>query len=127
MTSDLAKGKDATVAALGRVAEGIGARIVLVGGAAVICHGYERTTTDRDFLVGYRDVDRLAERLMDDSDWERLEIRRYAFVYSPTSVQVDFLVTRDLMDLGRPYLFPDLEDIETADEIEGVPVVGLHD
>lgn len=127
MTSELAKGNDPTVAALRRAAEEISARVLLVGGAAVIRHGYERTTIDRDFLVGYRDVERLAEHLMDDPDWERLEIRRYAFLYRPTTVQVDFLVTRDLMDLGRPYLFPDLDDVETADEVEGVPVVGLHD
>jgi hypothetical protein len=102
-------------------------KLLLVGGAAVNLHGYERTTMDRDFLVGYQDARALAERLMDSPDWERLEIREYAFSHLPTGVQVDFLVTRNLITLGRPYCFPDLEQLETAVSIEGVPVIALHD
>lgn len=127
MLGDVSKGRDKTVQALRSVAEAERARIVVVGGLAVIRHGYERTTTDRDFLVDYRDVARLADRLMDIADWERLEIRQYAFIHRPTNVHVDFLVSRDLMQLGLPYYFPDLDKLETAGEVSGIPVIGLHD
>jgi hypothetical protein len=127
MVDEMANGKDETVAALRSHAEAVGARILLVGGAAVIVHGYRRTTDDRDFLVHHRQVRDLAERLMDDPDWERLVIRQYAFVYRPTGVQVDFLVSGDLIQWGRPYYFPDPEQVETVAGVEGIAAIGLHE
>src|SRR5581483_1458861 len=93
----------------------------------VIRNGYERTTTDRDVLIGYQDAPRLAERLTDHPDWERLEIRQYALLHKPTGMIVDFLVSRDLIQLGRPYCFPDLANVETIAPVAGIPVIGLHD
>jgi hypothetical protein len=127
MLDEIKSGHDETVRALKSHADALSARIVLVGGLAVIKHGYERTTIDRDFLVGFGDAHPLADRLMDDSNWERLEIRQYAFLYRPTEVCVDFLVSRDLIQLGRHYRFPDLEQVETLEGIEGIPVIGLYD
>jgi hypothetical protein len=127
MVKDVSRGRDRTIQALQGVVKTEGARIVVVGGLAVIRHGYERTTVDHDFLVDYRDVARLADRLMEDADWERLEIRQYAFIYRPTNVHVDFLVSRDLMQMGLPYYFPDLDKLETSGEVSGIPVIGLHD
>jgi hypothetical protein len=94
---------------------------------AVICHGYERTTTDRDVLVSYRHAKTLGNHLWDHPDWDRLEISEYAFVYRPTGVKVDFLVGRDLMTLGQPYYFPEPNEVEHSKLIEEIPVVGLHD
>ncbi len=127
MTHRLTEGRDETVAAVKRHADAIGARLLLAGGAAVIVNGYLRTTDDRDFLVDYRQVRALADRLTDDPDWERLEIRQYAFIYRPTGVLVDFLVQGDLIHLGRPYLFPDPASVEVAGQVEAVDVIGLHD
>ncbi|MBS0210276.1 MAG: hypothetical protein JSS27_15125 [Planctomycetes bacterium] len=127
MVDQLREGKDPAVQAVKRHAAELQAKLVLVGGVAVITHGYPRPTQDRDFLVDYRVVNALAERLQDDADWERLEIRQYAFLHRPSGIQVDFLVSGDLMQLGRPYLFPDATNIETQGDIEGVPVIGLHD
>jgi hypothetical protein len=126
MTDDLLHGRDETIAALRKHADEVGAQIVLVGGVAVICHGYPRPTKDRDVLVDFRSANALANRLMDDPDWERLEVRQYAFLHRPTGVPVDFLVSRDLMQLGSPYQFPDVDKLETDGEIENVPVIGLH-
>jgi len=127
MTSDLSQGRDATLAALREHADAVGARLLLIGGVAVIRHGYARTTSDRDVLLSFQDAPKLADRLMNDPDWERLEIRQWAFLYRPTGVSVDFLVSGDLMQWGRPYLFPHPEKLEAVEGIEGVPVIGLHD
>ena len=127
MASDLSEGHDATVAALREHADAIGARLLLVGGVAVIRHGYARTTSDRDVLVSHGDAPKLADRLTDDPQWERLEVRQWAFLYRPTGIAVDFLVSGDLMQLGRPYLFPRPENLEAVEGVEGVGVIGLHD
>ncbi len=127
MVDDLLSGKDPAIAVLRQHAEVVGARMVLVGGVAVITHGYRRPTKDRDVLVDYRTVSALADRLMDDPDWERLEIRQYAFVHGPTGIPVDFLVSRDLIQLGRPYYFPDVDKVESVGSIEGISVIGLHE
>ena len=125
--NDLTQGSDETLRALRQEADAIGAALLLVGGVAVIRHGYARTTDDRDALVSHRHAPALAERLMDHDDWDRLETRQYAFIYRPTGVEVDFLVSGDLMNLGSPYRFPEPDELETADRLEGIPVVGLHD
>ena len=126
MVDDLMKGEDETIVALRQQADEVSAKLVLVGGVAVIFHGYERTTKDRDVLVDYRSANDLANRLMDHPDWERLEIRQHAYLYRPTGIPVDFLVSRDLMELGKPYYFPDVDDVEAQGSIGGLPVVGLH-
>ena len=127
MAEEISQGHDETLAALREVAEQVGAEMVLVGGAAVIRHGYQRTTKDRDLLVDYRRVRALADTLWDDPNWERLEIREYAFVYKPTGLSVDFLVSRDLITMGRPYYFPDVQNVEKVEPLEGIPVIGLND
>jgi hypothetical protein len=127
MLDDLLAGKDPTIAALRQHADAIGVRMVLVGGVAVITHGYRRPTKDRDVLVDYRSVNALADRLMEHADWERLELRQYAFLHNPTGIPVDFLVSRDLIQMGRPYYFPDVDKVESSETIEGVPVIGLHE
>ena len=127
MMNDLTQGSDETLRALRQEADAIGAPLLLVGGIAVIRHGYARTTDDRDALVSRRHAPALAERLMDHVDWERLETRQYAFVYRPTGVEVDFLVSGDLITLGSPYRFPEPDELEIAGRLEGIPVIGLHD
>src|SRR6218665_2458704 len=92
MTNDITDGHDKTLRVLREEAESLGIKFLIVGGVAVIRYGYERTTKDRDILVSYRDAKNLAEHLWDHPDWERLEIREYAFVYKPTGMSVDFLV-----------------------------------
>lgn len=124
---NLASGHDETLRALYEHADEMNAELMLVGAVAVILNGYERTTVDRDLLVSYRHVRPLAERLMDDADWERLEIREYAFRHLNTGIQIDFLVSRDLIKLGHPYYFPEPNELESDAQIERIPVVGLHD
>jgi hypothetical protein len=128
MVDDLAKGKDETLCALRGEAEKLGVPLIIVGGVAVICHGYERTTKDRDVLVSHRHAKNLGNHLWDHADWERLEISEYAFVYRPTGIKVDFLVGKDLMTLGQPYYFPEPSEVEQAQKhVEQIPVIGLHD
>lgn len=127
MVDDIAQGRDLTLRILREEAEKLGIPLVAVGGVAVIRHGYERTTTDRDVLVSYKHAKRLGEHLWDHPDWERLEIREYAFVFRPTGIRVDFLVGRDLMTLGQPYYFPEPHEVEQSKPVEQIPVIGLHD
>jgi hypothetical protein len=127
MVDDIARGTDTTLRALKGEADKLGVSLVAVGGVAVIRHGYERTTKDRDVLVSYKHAKKLGTHLWDHTDWERLEIAEYAFVYRPTGVKVDFLVGRDLMTLGQPYYFPEPDEVEKVSPIEQIPVVGLHD
>ncbi len=127
MVNDVLQGRDPTLAALRIHGEAIGAQMVVVGGVAVIVYGYRRPTQDRDVLVDQQHADELAFRLMDDPDWERLEIRQYAFLYRPTGIQVDFLVSGHLAQMGRPYVFPRPQILNAERTLEGIPVVGLHD
>lgn len=106
MTREIVSGGDPTLTALKARADIVGAKPVVVGGVAVIHHGYRRTTEDRDVLLHHSEADPLAYDLMDHPDWERLELRQYALLYRPTGVIVDFLVSGYLMQLGRPYFFP---------------------
>ena len=127
MVDDIARGQDTTLRMLREEADKLAVNLVAVGGVAVIRHGYERTTTDRDVLVSYKHAKRFGMHLWDHADWERLEIAEYAFVYRPTGIKVDFLVGRDLMTLGQPYYFPEPDEVEKASPIEEIPVVGQHD
>ncbi|MGE0606518.1 MAG: nucleotidyl transferase AbiEii/AbiGii toxin family protein [Pirellulales bacterium] len=127
MTQATQDGHDPTLEALREHADVIGTSLVIIGGVALARHGYARSTTDRDVLVNHHQARPLAEQLLDDPAWEQLEIRQYCFLYRPTGIQVDFLVSRDLVHLGRPYLFPDVEAVETVEPIAGIPVIGLHD
>ncbi len=127
MTDQLAEGVDVTLRAAKAEADKLGAKLVIVGGVAVIWHGYERTTKDRDVLVDCHHAHDLGLHLWDHADWERLELREYAFLYRPTGVQLDFLVGRDLMTLGQPYYFPEPHEVEQVTPIEEIPVIGLHD
>jgi hypothetical protein len=124
---DIARGQDTTLRMLREEADKLGVSMVAVGGVAVIRHGYERTTTDRDVLVSYKHAKDFGIHLWDHPDWERLEIAEYAFVYRPTGIKVDFLVGRDLMTLGQPYYFPEPDEVEKTKPVEQIPVVGLHD
>lgn len=127
MVDDIARGKDLTLRVLREEAEKLGIPLVVVGGVAVILHGYERTTKDRDVLVSYRHAKKLGEHLWDHPDWDRLEIREYAFVYRPTGIGVDFLVGRDLMAFGFPYYFPEPSEVEQVGHVEQIPLIGMHD
>jgi hypothetical protein len=127
MLEEILAGRDVTLAALREQADLDNVRLIIVGGVAVARHGRHRSTTDRDVLVSYRNVNLLADRLMDHPDWERLEIRQYAFLHRPTAMPVDFLVSRDLMQWGRPYYFPELDEVETTAPVADIPVIGLHD
>ncbi|MGC4006183.1 MAG: nucleotidyl transferase AbiEii/AbiGii toxin family protein [Pirellulales bacterium] len=127
MTRELVGGEDPTLRALSDEARGLGVRPIIVGGVAVIHHGYRRTTEDRDVMLTHHDAEKLAEHLEEHLDWERLEIRQYAFLHKPTGVIVDFLVSGHLMQMGRPYFFPDVRRMESAGSIADLPVIGLHE
>ena len=127
MTDELYEGRDETLRLLHEAAKAVEAKPVVIGGAAVIHHGYRRTTDDRDLLVSYRHASKFGFHLELHDDWERLEIRAYAFLCRPTGLIVDFLVGRDLGALGDPYYFPEPNEVETQGQIEGLPVIGLHD
>jgi hypothetical protein len=127
MADELFAGHDETLRLLHAAASTVGAKPIVIGGAAVIHHGYRRTTDDRDVLVSYREASDFAFHLELHDDWERLEIRAYAFLCRPTGLVVDFLVGRDLGNLGDPYYYPEPNEVETQGEIEGLPVIGLHD
>ena len=62
MMNDLTQGSDEPLRALRQEADAIGAPLLLVGGVAVIRHGYTRTTDDRDALVSHGHAPALAER-----------------------------------------------------------------
>jgi hypothetical protein len=127
MADQLFEGHDETLRLLHDAAKVVGANPIVIGGAAVIHHGYRRTTDDRDVLVSYREASRFGFHLEVHPDWERLEIRAYAFLCRSTGLIVDFLVGRDLGNLGDPYYYPEPSEVETHGEIEGLPVIGLHD
>jgi len=83
---------------IGRALEEAGARYVLIGGFAVICHGGERTTKDIDLLVDPRpeNVERLKRALSvleDDAAREiaAQDLETYTVVRVADEVMVDLL------------------------------------
>ncbi|MBK6689351.1 MAG: hypothetical protein IPG45_33090 [Deltaproteobacteria bacterium] len=94
------------------VAAGVAYKIV--GGLAVVHHGYLRFTRDVDVLVG-RDGLLKIEPYLARFAFEKKEPKR--LVHTPTGVQVDFLVEGDLVPRAASARFPapDLISASVAD------------
>lgn len=98
-------------------AAGIGYR--LVGGVAVVHHGYVRATEDLDVLVPADALDAL-DAACGAHDFERTASRR--LTHRPTGVRVDLLVAGDPIPRGGD-VYPDPATLDASDAAPDV--VGL--
>lgn len=104
---------------LRRLLAASGVRYRLVGGVAVVHHGYVRATEDLDVLVPADALDAL-DAACEAHDFERVAARRLR--HRPTGVRVDLLVAGDPIPRGAD-VYP---DPSTLDASEAAPdVVGL--
>jgi len=115
-----------TQADLTRIARSLdehGVRYAVIGGFAVIHHGYQRTTADIDLLVdpSPENVERIRQALCVLEDCASLEVK-------PTDVQ-DYAVVRiadevvvDLLGQAGQLTLADIEPNVLVAEIDSVPV-----
>lgn len=88
-----------------------GVPYLVVGGVAVIHHGYERTTKDLDVLIGggcEASIDPLLSRF----GFQRLSSARLR--HEPTGVQVDTLVAGRAMVGPRPHVLPEPDSLGSS-------------
>jgi hypothetical protein len=111
---------DRALPAVRRLFETAGAEYKLVGGLAVVHHGYVRTTEDVDILVD-RDASRRLDDLLQEHGFERLSPSRLRHLES--GVVVDLLLAGDPMPRpgGPPYPSP----ASLAGSVDDPTVVGL--
>lgn len=120
--------QDPTLGALGAILQSLGAPAMVIGGIAVISHGYARTTADRDVLVSRDDALRLTVALETSPDWQRLESKEFSFLHLPTNGQIDVVTSGDLAATGLiPYYFPLPGELAGHGQLAGLPIVGLND
>lgn len=119
--SDDVERVDAALPPLRRLLESAGVAFRLVGGVAVVHHGYVRTTRDVDVLVAAEGAARL-DPLLAEHGFERLSAGRLR--HRPTGVDVDLLVAGEPMPRpgSPPYPSPESLSASPADPaIVGLP------
>ena len=97
-----------------------GVAFLLVGGVAVVHHGYARTTEDVDVLVEAATADRL-DPLLPTHGFERLSPTRLRHL--PTGVRVDLLVAGESMPGRHPVRYP--SPIEAGGSVRDASVIDL--
>ena len=111
---------DAALPPLRRLLESAGVAFRLVGGVAVVHHGYVRTTRDVDVLLAREAAERL-DPLLAAHGFERVSATR--LLHQATGVDVDLLLSGEPMPRpgSPPYPFPESLPGSPADPA----VVGL--
>ncbi len=98
---------------------------VIVGGMALVAHGYERTTVDVDLLVTPQGLQTLHAAL-DGLGYVPPFTGSKHLRDTDTGVRIEFLVTGQFPGDGnpKPVAFPDPKDVAVL--IEGVPFIKLE-
>lgn len=94
----------------------------ICGGVAVCLHGYQRNTTDVDFIIRAEDSSQVKQLLLDNEfQWDE---QRKEFL-SPSGVQIQFLMAGEKAGKGTEVLVPDPFGELNIEEIEGLTVIRL--
>lgn len=94
----------------------------LVGGVAVCLHGYQRNTTDVDWVIRSEDSDAVRDALTGAGftwDQERREF------HSPSGVPVQFVIAGAKAGSKTPVTLPDPNDEGAVTRLEDLPVLTL--
>jgi hypothetical protein len=133
---DLLSGVDEFFMALGPVhktvrrlaqrmsAEGI--EYVLVGGMALVFHGYRRETVDVDIILDEHGRERFVENVVGRGYVQLFPGAKKRFRDSDTGVEIDVLIHGDYPGDGKrkPVVVPRPQDVST--EIDGIRVITLE-
>jgi hypothetical protein len=113
-----------TLTALARRLTEMGIPYAVVGGMALVAHGYRRTTEDVDVLVSGEGLARIHEKLT-GLGYRPLFAGSKNLRDATTGVRIAFIVTGQFPGDGKPkpVAFPNPEDVSV--EIDGVRYVSL--
>lgn len=97
----------------------------LIGGMALVAHGYVRFTHDVDVLTTREGLERIHERLVGRGYRPAFEGSRKKLRDTETGVDVEFITTGEFPGDGKPkpVRFPDPKDV--AEDREGIRVISL--
>src|SRR5262245_28846145 len=98
----------------------------LVGGMALVAHGYRRFTEDIDLLVTPENLDRFRERCLGRGYLPAFPGAAKTFKDTQTGVRIEMLTTGEYPGDGKPkpVRFPDPQDV--AFEREGLKIIRLE-
>ena len=123
---DLMHGIDLTLTILKAEANFVGAKPLVIGGAAVAFHGCRSDTADRDVLLDKGDADRILSRLRLSQEWTVVDAR--GFICKDSQVFLDIKVTGDPLGVDSPVMFPSPHSLNSANELfENLRVIELDD
>ena len=94
----------------------------ICGGVAVCVHGYQRNTTDVDFIINAADSSRVKELLLAESfQWDEVQKE----FRSPGGVPVKFLIAGERAGKDSEVKIPEPEGEINVEERDGLSVVRL--
>ncbi len=113
-----------TLQSIGQRLSELGVPYAIVGGMALVAHGYERTTVDVDILLTPEGFD-LARRSLDGLGYLPAFPNSRSIRDTDTGVRIEFLLTGAYPGDGKPkpVAFPDPQQV--AVDIEGIRYVSL--
>jgi hypothetical protein len=102
----------------------LGIPYAIVGGMALVAHGYDRTTTDVDLLLTPEGLDQ-ARAALEGLGYLPLFAGSRTLRDASTGVRIEFLITGQFPGDGKPkpVAFPDPAAVAT--EIDGIRYIGL--
>jgi len=120
--------REAVDATLARIAERLseeGIDYALIGGMALVAHGYVRFTNDVDLLTTKEGLRRIHERLVGRGYRPAFEGSQKKLRDTETGIDVEFITTGEFPGDGKPkpVRFPDPKDV--AEDREGIRVISL--
>ena len=97
----------------------------IVGGIALIAHGYKRETVDVDILVRPEGLQAFLDQFVGRGYVPAFSGARKSFKETQTGVKIEFLTTGEYPGDGKPkpVVFPDPATVRV--ELEGAQVLGL--
>ncbi len=115
-----------TLREIARRLDEMGIAYAVVGGMALVAHGYLRTTVDVDLLVTSESLKRIHERLDGMGYLPPFEGSKN-LRDTRTGVRIEFIVAGQYPGDGKPkpVAFPDPAAVSVAEEIDGVRYVNL--
>lgn len=116
---------DQTLTRIARRLSEEGIEYAVIGGMALIAHGYVRFTNDVDILTTKQGLQRIHERLVGRGYRLAFEGAQKKLRDVETGIDIEFITTGEFPGDGKPkpVSFPDPKDV--AEEREGIRVISL--
>jgi hypothetical protein len=116
---------DKTLARIAKRLSEEGIDYAVIGGMALVAHGYVRFTNDVDLLISKSGLQRIHERLVGRGYRPAFEGSQKKLRDTETGIEIEFITTGEFPGDGKPkpVRFPDPKDV--AEEREGIRVISL--